>query len=190
MRKKTVYQYDMDGRYIRSYKSTLEAERITGVKHIYAVASGKKRSAGGFLWRYYKQPQISGRRNGKDGKVVYFYDRQKGGVERYGSIKESATSKKMCYRTIATALKDTGHYATSYGVFSFRRLTKQEIAKRVPQNTQKREVEQRRDGVLLAVYPSVREASRRTGITPTAIYNVASPTSPNKTARGFTWAYR
>lgn len=55
---KTVYQYTLDGIFIRSYESGVEAETITGVskKHISLVCLGKRISAGGFKWTYKNPP--------------------------------------------------------------------------------------------------------------------------------------
>ena len=57
---KTVYQYTLDGTFIRSYGSGVEAEIITGVdrKHISLVCLGKRRSAGGFKWTYKNPPLL------------------------------------------------------------------------------------------------------------------------------------
>lgn len=47
-----VYQYTRHGEFIAQYKSLTEAEKITGVTHISCCASGKRLSAGGYIWRY------------------------------------------------------------------------------------------------------------------------------------------
>ena len=49
---KRVIQYTLDYKFIKEYKSITEAERRTGVKHISCVCSGKRKSAGGFVWKY------------------------------------------------------------------------------------------------------------------------------------------
>lgn len=50
---KTVNQYDLDGNFIASYPSLIEAERQTGVSRhgISNVAAGRRNKAGNFKWR-------------------------------------------------------------------------------------------------------------------------------------------
>lgn len=47
-----VIQYDLDGNYIKYYKSIKEAESINGYHNISYVCSGKRQLANGFQWRY------------------------------------------------------------------------------------------------------------------------------------------
>ncbi|MBL0745846.1 NUMOD1 domain-containing DNA-binding protein [Chryseolinea lacunae] len=53
---RAVTQYDRDGRKLAEFRSGQEAERRTGVtsSSISAAATGKCRTAGGFVWRYGK----------------------------------------------------------------------------------------------------------------------------------------
>lgn len=54
IRSKTVYQYDENDNYIKTFGSTREAARITGINdtHIQDVCRGKGKSAGGYIWKY------------------------------------------------------------------------------------------------------------------------------------------
>jgi hypothetical protein len=50
---KKVYQLDrITGEIIKQYPSVMEAERVNNFKHIHDVCNGKRKSAGGFNWRY------------------------------------------------------------------------------------------------------------------------------------------
>lgn len=52
---KEVYQYNLSGKFIKSYSSTGEAARALGMKthaHIGECCRGKIKSCGGFIWRY------------------------------------------------------------------------------------------------------------------------------------------
>lgn len=51
---KEVYQFSKEGDYICSYISIQEAEKTTGISHsnIIAVCSGRRKTAGGFIWKY------------------------------------------------------------------------------------------------------------------------------------------
>lgn len=47
----TVFQYK-NGNFIKSYSSVAEAEKISGITHIYDVCNGKRKTAGGYQWTY------------------------------------------------------------------------------------------------------------------------------------------
>lgn len=58
--KKTVHQYSMNGEYIRSFDCLLDAANsVNRSKMIISEsATGRKPSAGGFLWRYFKVDKL------------------------------------------------------------------------------------------------------------------------------------
>lgn len=51
---KRVNQFDLNGNILNTFKSTLEAEKITKVynSNISAVCLNKRKTAGGFIWKY------------------------------------------------------------------------------------------------------------------------------------------
>lgn len=49
---KSVSQYDLNGNFIRSFNSGLEAERETGIRHISECCNGRQKTAGGYIWRF------------------------------------------------------------------------------------------------------------------------------------------
>jgi len=49
---KAILQYDMNLNFIKEWPSIVDAEETLGISTIYKCASGERRSAGGFLWRY------------------------------------------------------------------------------------------------------------------------------------------
>ena len=49
---KKVGQYDKNGILIATYNSIKEAESIVGVRHVGCCCSGKRKTAGGFTWKY------------------------------------------------------------------------------------------------------------------------------------------
>ena len=52
-----VSQFDLDGNFIKEWKSQAEIERVLGIyqANIYKVCSGKRKQAGGFKWKYTEQ---------------------------------------------------------------------------------------------------------------------------------------
>lgn len=56
-----VSQYDMDGRWVRSFKNCYEAARLTGIDngHIHHALNGDVLNAGGYLWRKGQQLRLN-----------------------------------------------------------------------------------------------------------------------------------
>lgn len=51
---KKVYQYDLRGNFINEFPSVSEVERVYKLRNVSEVCRGKRKSAGGFIWRYDK----------------------------------------------------------------------------------------------------------------------------------------
>jgi hypothetical protein len=49
---KKVSQFDLSGNFIKYFDGVSEAERITGISNISAVCLGKRKKAGGFIWKF------------------------------------------------------------------------------------------------------------------------------------------
>ena len=47
-----ILQFSKDGELIAEYSSIMEAERTTGCNHICECCKGKRKSTGGYIWRY------------------------------------------------------------------------------------------------------------------------------------------
>ena len=50
--RKTVYQYTKDLKLIATYDSVNDALRATNIRHISECATGKRKTAGGYIWSY------------------------------------------------------------------------------------------------------------------------------------------
>ena len=55
---KKVTQYDLEMNMIKEYNSIAEAQRETKICHIKDVLSGKRKTAGGFIWKYKDNKQL------------------------------------------------------------------------------------------------------------------------------------
>ena len=55
-----VYQYDLDGNFMKEFKSITQAEKETSILrvNITACCRDRVRQSGGYQWRYYKQDNI------------------------------------------------------------------------------------------------------------------------------------
>ena len=92
-KEKTVYQYTIDGVYIASYKSVAEASRITGVDaasigNVCRRGRGGK-SAGGFIWLYIKEDNVSYNPYPDNHKFVYRYDINGSYIDTWYSVAEA-----------------------------------------------------------------------------------------------------
>lgn len=71
---KKVYQYSLNGDYIQEFVSCNEAKRllnITGIQHAASEKLKKFKTAGGFMWRYYKIDKLPIYENNSDkSKIV------------------------------------------------------------------------------------------------------------------------
>ena len=49
-----ILQFDLNGNFIKDWKSASEAEKITGInyRHILEVCNGKKKTYKGFIWKF------------------------------------------------------------------------------------------------------------------------------------------
>lgn len=50
--KKAVFQYTKNGVFVAEYVSIADAVEKTGISHIGCAASGKRKSAGGYIWKF------------------------------------------------------------------------------------------------------------------------------------------
>ncbi len=50
--RKPIIQYDLKGNYIKKWSSIFLAKKTLKIEHITEVCKGKRKSAGGYIWRY------------------------------------------------------------------------------------------------------------------------------------------
>ena len=72
-----VLQYDLEGNFIKEWPSAAEAKRQLGIDNITVVCSGKRKTAGGFIWKYgtnnYSSETKSVAQYSLDGKLIATY---------------------------------------------------------------------------------------------------------------------
>lgn len=89
---KAVLQYSFDGVLIKEYKSSAEAARQTGVKHVHCAAKGARKSAGGYIWKFKNEQKIkdTGLR-----KPIVQLDKNNCVIKHYKSISEAARQTQI-----------------------------------------------------------------------------------------------
>lgn len=50
-----IIQYDLEGNLIKIWSCIVEAKRELGIRHISDCCQGRRKSAGGYIWRYYEE---------------------------------------------------------------------------------------------------------------------------------------
>ena len=116
-------QYNLDGTYVATYKSSFEAEKITGIKcgSIDNCCKGKKLSCGGFQWKYGESTEsVSPIRQSKRKICVAKYDEQGNFITAYSSCREAARENNLTFQVISECINDKRK--TSYGGFVWKKL--------------------------------------------------------------------
>lgn len=88
---KKVYQYALDGNFIKEWNSLYEVEKTLKIPcgNIIQSCKGKRKLGGKFSWRYYKVDAINGYERNVARKPVYSYDFLGNFVQEYTSAKEA-----------------------------------------------------------------------------------------------------
>ena len=118
---KMISQFTLDGKYIASYESAREAERITGVdyKLISGVLRGITKSSNGYQWRYYTDDDIFGilpisrKKGGLPEKRIAQYDMNGNLLQIFDSVADAAKSVNRTRSNIRCAAQ--GKYKSSAG---------------------------------------------------------------------------
>ena len=101
-----VYQYDLQGNFIRGYLNANDAERSTGCLHQNILKTCKSvfSQTGGFYWSFQKKEKINIPQNTKY-KPVGKLDENNNLVKQYRSIKELAEELKIPATNVSRAIR-------------------------------------------------------------------------------------
>ena len=58
MSKGRVLQYSLNNEFLAEYKSANDAFNITGIRNVDRVCKNKRKTAGGFIWKYKKKSEV------------------------------------------------------------------------------------------------------------------------------------
>ena len=113
---KRVKQFDRDGKYIATFNSILEASAQTGAndRHISAVCRGKRKTTGGFKWKYEIPVQIVEKCDGKQIKGFPNYRITKDGKVYSKRGKKYLVPKKLPSGYLCVKLCNNGVYKDVY----------------------------------------------------------------------------
>lgn len=119
----TVYQYDKNGEYIRSFNSIADAERETGIsnQNISSCINGKRQTAGGFQWtREYKEHLDNYKKRPGFHKELYQYSLDGRLLNKFATVAEAAEKLGFGKEYLAKKAREQGK---AYGyIWSYEEL--------------------------------------------------------------------
>lgn len=96
---KQIAQFDLNGEFIREYPSIQQAQRETGLSHIWDCIKGERKTSGGFQWRYLDDcnnvKSIVYKKSGKPAKSINQYDINMNLIKIWNSIAEAANELNL-----------------------------------------------------------------------------------------------
>lgn len=118
-----VKQYDINGKFIAEYETITQASQATGVdfSKISAVCKGKRKTSGGYVWKYSNDKHIVLKRENKydpskdkSAKAVIQYNKEGNVVAEYYSVNDAARKNPGMLRS-AIQQNLRGKSKTAYG---------------------------------------------------------------------------
>jgi group I intron endonuclease len=107
---KKIYQYTLDGEYLRKYSSVTEAAEAVGgkVSNLCIVCSGKMRCSHGYIWSYEKKDKMP-----TSFKRIHQYDLDGNYIKTYDTLTEAANGVNGKLPLISMAC--SSNHRTAYG---------------------------------------------------------------------------
>ena len=185
-----VWCFSMEGDFIAEYKSVPEAEIASGVHRntIHNNLYGNTTTAGNYRWCY-KNGKLLEIKSTK--KPIIQCDLDGNEIKEYFSVKEAheKTGIKRNGISEAASLLIGNRRSTAGG---FRWKYKGQKLKPLPENTKRkllpRILECIKDGKVIETFPSLKDASEKTGACITGICNCIS--GRKQSAGGFKWNWK
>lgn len=158
-----VYQYDLSGNYIQRWNSIIDVVNTLGIRSctIVLCCQGLKKSAGGFMWSYYKFDKISSYKNKREKIVVLQYDKFGNFINKFGSLSEASKATNISVSSICNCCK---HNIKSAGGYIWRVEGDDDIFYINNQGNNRKPVLQFTiDGVFIRRFESIKEACEHIG---------------------------
>lgn len=160
-----VEQYDMEGNYIREFKSAKEAGEILGISNekISAAISGSRKSSGGYQWKKkHSNKEIKPYKSYSDisaAKKIYQYTIDGNYVREWESVAEAARCISISESTIISVASGKGKTAKGYQ-WRYTKYNKIEKATPLTNGKPKQIIQYSLDGKPLRIFDSLTEVER------------------------------
>lgn len=204
---KQVTQYNLHGKKIKTYPSIAVAAEKTGISHSHISnrARGTEYSAGGFIWRFGKEPQIDIRpmldtiaerrkKNKADfGKKVTQYKLNGRRVALYPTISDAASSTGIKRVEISRVIQKRrysagGFYWQAGEGPAFVDLSGYVFGEAARARNKQRPVQQySKQGKPMQRFDSIKKAAEMVGINSSTL--IGALTGKQQTAGGYQWKY-
>ena len=189
---KRVYQYGLDGAFIREWDSMIEATNAClGAVKISECCNGKRKSSGGYMWSFIKTDKLESYKQKSKSKAVYRYSISGEFIDKFDTVVDASNvlgvSKGQINAVCNGKQKTADGYQWSYEYFeSMSPITNpnKHQLKKYPKILQ---ID--KNGTVIKKYSSVEEimSSLFPNKKPSGIYNCL--THKTKTFQGYIWIY-
>ena len=176
-----VYQYSLDGKFLKEFENTLDAECKLKIPNgqISDNLSNKCRHCHGYIFsrKYYlkypvehllKKPNKMMLNFEKD---FYSYDNNGKFLKKYSNLKEVSKRNDIRGWVRACLKGENKTYDDKIWLYNFYEILPEDILNKI---LNKRIVYLDANGCLVEIYKNISDASRKTGINKSSIYNVIS----------------
>jgi hypothetical protein len=176
-----VYQYSIDGKFLREFENSMDIEFKLKIPNaqLSSHLSNKSRHCHGFLFsrKYYlkypihllvKKPNKTMLNFEKD---FYSYDTNGKFLKKYSNLKEVSERNDIRGWVRACLKGENKTYDDKIWIYEFYEILPEDILNKI---LNKRIVYIDANGCLVDIYKNISDASRKTGIKKSSIYNVIS----------------
>ena len=180
-----VYQYGLDGSFLKEYPSLKAAESELKCTSIGAAVSGTSRTSCGYQWRTYKTDRIESYYSNNFGvsKEVHQYDFDGHYLRSYESASSAARAVGQNVSNLCSVCKGEQRSCGGF-LWSYEKHDKIDPIRQ--KKTKAKPVAQYTlDGIFIALYSSATDAANKTGASLSGISQVCSGKS--KSAGGYLW---
>lgn len=181
-----VYQYALDGTFLREYETIKDARDAIGGRFINFNANDPTLTIGGYLWRRYKAEKIDGVDVRQHEKTVHQYTMDGEYIISYDSLVKAAQA--VCKRDTGTLIGAVcrGDCRCAYGYrWSFDKVDC--LLDIVPRKRQRKVIRISLDGLETKVYDTIQEAAQDNNAQPPNIIQVCQ--GHHQTCKGYKWQY-
>lgn len=183
--KRTISQYTLEGKFIRTWNSITEAEETLNLTSIKNCLIGKSKYCGDYQWKYYQEGLTDIDPVVKKEKSVFQFDLQGNLIKCWRSItdasktfKNSSSAKSAIHNVCSNIARQAfGYYWSFKNKFEF-----------IPYNSGVAVAKYNDSGEFIESYTNITEAAKENGIKSSANI-IAAIKGSQKRCGGFRWRY-
>ena len=185
----SVDQYDISGKYLRTFKDAFTAAIFCNLKriNIYNCCVGNTKTSGGYIWRYHGEPLGDIDLYRKVNYPVCLYDSNGILINTYNNVYEVAIQYNVSKETVIMCCN--GSQILLLDKYILRYADDQFDKYRTKRCSEKPVVQLDNDYNIIHIYKSGTEANIITGINKNSISAVCNNKNGRKYAGGYKWMF-